>query len=50
MNCEYCNKQSIQMVELTFNKKISRNPHLINALDRSFNHSLIRKYSFIPFN
>ena len=29
---------------------IAKNPHLINTLDRTKNHPLIRKYSYIPFN
>ena len=40
----------MQMVELNLNMIIDNNPHLINALDRTDNHPLIRKCSNIPFN
>ena len=42
--------QPMQMVERRLNFVIDRRPQLINALDRSKNHPLIRKYSHIPFN
>ena len=35
------------MVERRINFIINKNPELINALDRSKNHPLIRKYSHI---
>ena len=50
MNFEYYIKQPMHMVELNLNMSIATNPDLINSLDRKINHSLIRKYSNIPFN
>ena len=43
MTYENYNKQPRQMVELKLNMLIDNDPHLINALDRSFNHPLIQK-------
>ena len=40
----------MEMIELKLNMIISKNPHLINSLNRSINHLLFRKYSNIPFN
>ena len=50
MAYEYYLKQQMQMAELNLNMKISKSPHLMNALDRSVNHPLIRNYSRISFN
>ena len=36
-------KQPMQMFEMNLNKIISKNPHLINALDRSTNRPSSRK-------
>ena len=47
---EFYIKQPMQMVESELNMIISENPHLINSLDRSINHTLTRKYSNIPIN
>ena len=41
-------KQPRQWVETNWNMLISKNPHLVNALERSINHPLIRKYSNTP--
>ena len=37
----------MQAIELKSNVNIAKNPHLINSLNRSHNHPLIRKYSHI---
>ena len=50
MNYAYFFKQPMEMIELKLKMLISKNPHLINSLDGSINHPLIRKYSDIPFN
>ena len=42
--------QPMSMCERRLNLIIAKNPHLINSIDRSKNHPLIRKYSHIPFN
>ena len=42
---EFQIKQPLQMVELKLHIIIDGNPHLINALDRSVNHSLFQKFS-----
>ena len=42
--------QPMSMCETRLDLIIAKNPHLINSLDRSKNHPLIRKYSHIPFN
>ena len=42
-------EQPMQMIQLNLNMIIDNDPHLISALDRSFNHPLIRKYGNIPF-
>ena len=49
MNYEYYIKQPMQMVELKLNVTISKNPQVINSLERNFNHHLIRKHSHILF-
>ena len=48
MNYEYYVKQLMQMVELNLNKINHENPHLINALDKILNHTLIKRNSHIP--
>ena len=40
----------LPMFERRINFNIPKNPHLINTLDHTKNHPLIRKYSYIPFN
>ena len=40
----------MSMCERRLNFVNIKNPELINYLDRSTNHLLIRKYSQIPFN
>ena len=42
--------QPMQSVERRMNMIIARNPQLIHLFNRNKNHSLIRKYSHIPFN
>ena len=42
--------QPMHMVELKLNMNFAKNPQMINSLDRSKNHPLIRKYSHVPFN
>ena len=44
MSCDFYIKQPMQRVELKLNKVFDKNPHLINALDKSANHTLFRKY------
>ena len=41
---------AMSMAERRINFNIAKNPHLINTLDPTKNHPLIRKYSYIPFN
>ena len=43
-------KQPMQLAELNLNLIISKNPHLIYALDGRINHPLIEKYSRIPLS
>ena len=50
MRYEYYIEQPMQMVELNLRMIISKNLLLTNALDRSINHPLIRKYSNFPIN
>ena len=50
MTYEYFINQPMRMCERKINVNIARNPHLIDSLDQSKNHPLIRKYSYIPFN
>ena len=50
MNYEDYIKQPMQMFGMNLNLIISKNQHLINSLDRSIFHTLIREYSIIPFN
>ena len=50
MNCKYYFNQPMELIELNKNVIVSKNPHLINSLDRSINQPLIRKYSNKPFN
>ena len=40
----------MQMVELKLNMIKDKNPHLINAVDRSVNHPSIRKSTNNPSN
>ena len=40
----------MQAVEMKINMIIAENPHLINSLNRLYNHPLILKFSNIPFN
>ena len=40
----------MSMLERRINMIIAKNPQLINALDRTKNHPLIRKYSHIYMN
>ena len=50
MSYEFKIKQPMQTVKLNVNMILDGNPYLINSLDRSFNHPLIRKNCSIPFN
>ena len=43
-------KHPMQMVERRLHMIIAKNPHLINSLNRTLCHSLMRKYSDVPFN
>ena len=45
---QYIN-QPMSMCERKIIMNIARNPELINSLDGNKTHSLIRKYSHIPF-
>ena len=51
-NMTYVNYMNLpmSMVERQINFNIAKNPHLINTLDRTINHPLIRKFSYMPFN
>ena len=42
--------QPKSMLKRKLNENLARNPRLINSLNRSDNHPLIRKYSHIPFD
>ena len=50
MSYKHYINQPISMLERRINFIISRNPKLINSLDRNKNHPLRGKYSHIPFN
>ena len=50
MTYEYYIKQPKHMVEFKLNMILAKIPHLINTLDRRFNHPPIRKSCHIPFN
>ena len=49
MTYEYYLKQTKSMCELKMNEIVARNPKIINCLNRNSLHTLIRKYSNIPF-
>ena len=49
MTYEYYCKKPIDMCENKFYQIFSRNPKLINCLNRKTCHPLIRKYSNTPF-
>ena len=40
----------MQMVDMNLNMRVQKNPHLINALDRSNNRPLNRKYRNISLD
>ena len=48
MTYKYHIKQPMQKVELNLKMINYKNPQLVNTLDRSPNHPLMRKYSNIP--
>ena len=48
MTYEFCFKQPIDKRGTVLKRVIGENPHLINALERSSSHPMIRKYSHIP--
>ena len=50
MTYKYYVNKPMSMLERRMNFIISKNPQLINALNRNKNHPLIRKYNQIPFN
>ena len=50
MNYKCYLKIPMSMLERKINFIISKNPQLINALNRYKNHPIIRKYNYIPFN
>ena len=43
-------KQPMKIVELKLKGIINKIPHLINALDGSIKHPLVKKYNKFPFN
>ena len=47
MTYDYYIQHPIPAVELKLNMILAKNPHLINSLNRSHIHPLIRKYSHI---
>ena len=47
MSYKYYINQPMSMIERRINFIIARNPQIINALDRTKNHPLFRKYSHI---
>ena len=47
MSYKYYINHPMSMLERRINMIIAKNPQLINALDRTKNHPLIRKYSHI---
>ena len=49
MDYKYYLKQPMQMIERRLNMIFAKNPKLINSLNRSNDHTLIRKYIHIPF-
>ena len=50
MTYKYYLFNPMSMLERRMNFIISKNPQLINTINRNKNHPLIRKYSHIPFN
>ena len=48
MNYEFYISHPVQKAELKLNLIFDYNLQLINALDRSVNHLLIRKFFYIP--
>ena len=50
MNYKYYIKQPMQMVEIILNMILSKNPYLLNVLDRSINHPIKRKHNTILFS
>ena len=48
MTYEFRHKQPMQMVEMKLNVILDENPHLINSLNRSVNHPLVREDSLFP--
>ena len=50
MTYKYYLNNPMIMLERRINFIISKNPQLINALNRNKNHPLIRKYNHVPFN
>ena len=49
MTYKYYLNNPMSMLESRMNFIISKNPELINALDKNNNHPLIRNYNHIPF-
>ena len=49
MSYKYYMNNPMSMLEKRINFIISRNPYLLNCLNRKKNHPLIRNYSHIPF-
>ena len=47
MTYKLYDQRQLLMVELRLNMIIEGNPYLINALDRTVNHHLIRGYSYM---
>ena len=49
MKYEFYIKQPKELIEFYLSMILAKNPHVLNSLDRRFNHPLSRKYSNIPF-
>ena len=50
MTYNYYMNQPMSVFEGVINMNITRNPQLINSLDRKKNQPLIKRYCYIPFN
>ena len=46
---EFSIKHNMHAVEWRSNMNIAKNAQLINSLDRSINHPLIKKFNNVPF-
>ena len=50
MRYDYYIKQPKEMLDLKYNRNVSKNAHLRTSPERSFNYPLLRKLSKIPFD